>query len=189
MHRRFLLGLLERHCLRRPADREVVAQMGAFVRAHPDCFLRSCAEGHITGSAWILSPDHREVLLTHHRKLGRWLQLGGHSDGDVDPRQVALREAREESGLVDFRFLPESDDPLPLDLDVHPIPARGDEPAHLHLDVRFLLVAGAGQELRVSEESKELRWFSRAGLFDWIDEESLLRMERRAREIAPLPSD
>jgi 8-oxo-dGTP pyrophosphatase MutT (NUDIX family) len=189
MHRRFLLELLERYAGRRPEDRVVVDQVRAFVRSHPDCFQRACPEGHITGSAWILSPDHRHVLLTHHRKLDRWLQLGGHSDGEGDPRQVALREAREESGLADFRFLPDAEDPLPLDLDVHPIPEHGGEPAHLHLDVRFLLVSVAGQELRVSEESKELRWFPRAGLFDWVDEESLLRLERRAREIAPLPPD
>jgi len=189
MHRRLLLGLLERHLGRRPGDREVVERVGAFVRAHPDCFERSCPEGHITGSAWILSADHRCVLLTRHRKLGRWLQLGGHSDGDGDPRQVALREAQEESGLARFRFLPDERDPLPLDLDVHSIPEHGGEPAHLHLDVRFLLVAEPGQELRVSEESKELRWFPRARLADFVDEESLLRLERRAREVAPVPPD
>jgi len=187
MHRRLLLGLLERHLARRPEDRAVAEQVSAFVRAHPDCFLRSCREGHITGSAWILSADLRQALLTHHRKLGRWLQLGGHCDGESDPRQVALREAQEESGLARFRFLPERDDPLPLDLDVHPIPARGGEPAHLHLDVRFLLVADAGQELRASAESKELRWFERERLADFVDEESLLRLERRARAMAPLP--
>ena len=132
---------------RAPAPRtgQSSTRVSAFVRAHPDCFLRSCREGHITGSAWILSADHRQALLTHHRKLDRWLQLGGHSDGESDPRQVALREAQEESGLARFRFLPEASDPLPLDLDVHPIPAFGGEPAHLHLDVRFLLVAEAGQ--------------------------------------------
>lgn len=188
MHRRLLLGLLERHLARFPEDRAVVEQVGDFVRGHPDCFLRSCREGHITGSAWILSADHRQALLTHHRKLGRWLQLGGHCDGENDPRQVALREAREESGLARFRFLPETIDAQPLDLDVHPIPAHGDEPAHLHLDVRFLLVAEPGQELRASAESKELRWFARERLADQMDEESLLRLERRAREIAPLPA-
>jgi 8-oxo-dGTP pyrophosphatase MutT (NUDIX family) len=187
MHRELLLDLLVRHVAQRPEDRAVVERMNAFVRAHPDCLLRSCREGHITGSAWILSADHRQVLLTHHRKLGRWLQLGGHSDGESDPRQVALREAREESGMQRFRFVPAAEDPLPLDLDVHPIPAHGGEPAHLHLDVRFLLVAGAGQALRASAESKELRWFARERLAEHVDEESLLRLERRAREIAPIP--
>jgi 8-oxo-dGTP pyrophosphatase MutT (NUDIX family) len=187
MHRRLLLELLDRHLAARPGDRAVVQQVSAFVREHEDCFLRTCPEGHITGSAWILSADHRRVLLTHHRKLDRWLQLGGHSDGDGDPRRVALREAQEESGLARFRFLPQLRDPLPLDLDVHPIPAHGGEPAHLHLDVRFLLVAEAGQELSVSAESKDLRWFERERLADFVDEESLLRLERRAREIAPIP--
>jgi len=187
MHRRLLLDLLERHLGARPGDRAVAMRVSAFVQAHPDCFLRSCAEGHITGSAWILSADHRHVLLTHHRKLDRWLQLGGHSDGQRDPRRVALREAQEESGLARFRFLPEGSDPLPLDLDVHPIPAFGDEPPHLHLDVRFLLVAETGQALRASAESNALRWFERARLAEFVDEESLLRLERRAREIAPLP--
>ena len=183
MHRRLLIDLLARHVARRPDDAEVVGRVGGFVLAHSDCFERSCREGHITASAWILSPDHRHALLTHHRKLARWLQLGGHADGEGDPRQVALREAREESGLERFRFLPDSADPLPLDLDIHPIPAHGRDPAHLHLDVRFLLVAEPGQELRASDESNALQWFERERLVDWIDEESLLRLERRAREI------
>jgi len=183
MHRRLLLDLLERHVVRRPDDAALALRVREFVLAHADCFERSCLEGHITASAWILSPDHRHALLTHHRKLERWLQLGGHCDGERDPRQAALREAREESGLERFRFLPDVDDPLPLDLDIHPIPAHGVEPAHLHLDVRFLLVAEPGQELRTSDESNALRWFERERLVDWVDEESLRRLERRAREI------
>jgi len=183
MHRQLLLDLLARHVALRPDDAKVAERVRGFVLTHADCFERSCLEGHITASAWILSPDHRSALLTHHRKLDRWLQLGGHCDGERDPRHAALREAREESGLERFRFLPEAADPLPLDLDIHPIPAHGNEPAHLHLDVRFLLVAEPGQELRTSEESNALRWFERERLADWIDEESLLRLERRALEI------
>ena len=76
-----------------------------FVRAHPDCLARTCAPGHLTGSAWIVSPDRRRTLLTHHRKLGKWLQLGGHADGDADLLAVALREAREESGLRGLRVV------------------------------------------------------------------------------------
>ncbi len=98
----------------------------AFIDSHPDCFERSCQVGHITGSAWIVNRAGDRVLLTHHRKLGRWLQPGGHSDGDPDTLEVALREAREESGL-DVRALDEAI----FDLDVHLIPARGHEPAHL----------------------------------------------------------
>src|SRR5579859_4895881 len=92
-------------------------------------FRREAREGHFTGSAWLVSADGERVLLTHHRKLGRWLQLGGHADGDTDLAQVALREAEEESGLVGLAVEPE-----PFDLDRHRIPARGTEPEHWHYD-------------------------------------------------------
>ncbi len=187
MHRQLLLDLLARYVARRPEDAAIAGRIADFVRTHEDCFERSCHEGHITASAWILSPDHRHALLTHHRKLDRWLQLGGHCDGERDPRHAALREAREESGLAHFRFVGDADDPLPLDLDIHPIPAHGGDPAHLHFDVRFLLAAEPGQALQASEESNALRWFERARLAEWIDEESLLRLERRALALVPLP--
>jgi 8-oxo-dGTP pyrophosphatase MutT (NUDIX family) len=120
------------------------------------------------------------VLLVHHRKLGRWLQPGGHADGEADLLQVALREAREETGLARLATRPGGD---PLDLDIHEIPAHGDEPPHLHLDVRFLLVAAAGETPRASEESTAVRWVPRDRLGDFSDEESLHRMERRTREV------
>jgi 8-oxo-dGTP pyrophosphatase MutT (NUDIX family) len=175
MHRRQLLAILELYAARNPEESTTVARFAAFVRAHTDCFERTCVPGHVTGSAWVLSADRRCVLLTHHRKLGRWLQLGGHSDGDPDPLRVALREACEESGL---RRL----DPLqaaPLDLDIHEIPARGSEPPHLHHDVRYLLVAAPGQDIAISEESTDLRWVERRRLQEFTTEESQRRMERK----------
>jgi 8-oxo-dGTP pyrophosphatase MutT (NUDIX family) len=180
-----LLELLARYAAHHPDEADVVARFDALLSKHPDCFLRSCTPGHVTASAFILSSDEDAVLLGHHRKLDRWLQLGGHADGDGDTLAVALREAREESGLEQFAR-PSLDRtlPLPLDLDVHPIPARGDEPAHLHFDVRWLLIAAPGQSLRVSEESYALRWVSRKTLASFVDDASLLRMERKARTIA-----
>jgi 8-oxo-dGTP pyrophosphatase MutT (NUDIX family) len=186
VHRALVLRILDDYGARHPEDAPRVALVRDFVRAHPDCLLRSCREGHVTASAWILSPDHRLVLLTHHRKLGRWLQLGGHADGEADPRRVALREAEEESGLTGFTTH-DGDADLPLDVDVHPIPARGDEPAHLHYDLRYLLVAPAGREIRPSPESNELRWVARRDLEALTDEESVLRLERRARALLPIP--
>ncbi len=183
MHRAHVLALLTRYLARHPEDAARVDAVRTFVERRADCFLRTCLEGHITGSAWILSPDRGAVLLTHHRKLDRWLQLGGHADGDPDPYRVALREAREESGLVDLAPLPAGDDLLPLDIDVHPIPARGDEPAHLHHDIRYLLLAAPGQALRISDESHDLRWILRDQLGTLVSEESMLRMERRARAL------
>jgi 8-oxo-dGTP pyrophosphatase MutT (NUDIX family) len=179
-HRDLLLDLLCRYEARHPDQRERVGFVRDFVSRHGDCFERSCREGHVTGSAWILSPDHRSVLLTRHRKLGRWLQLGGHADGDPDPYRVALREAQEESGMARFERLPTDSDPIPLDVDVHRIPELPGEASHLHLDVRFLLVAAPGQPLQLSPESHELAWVERDRLQEWIDDESQLRMERHA---------
>ncbi|MCE2391825.1 MAG: NUDIX hydrolase [Proteobacteria bacterium] len=180
MHREPLLKLLESFLCVRPSDRERVERVRRFVLDQPDCFERGCVPGHITASAWIVSPDRERFLLTRHRKLGRWLQLGGHADGDPDPLRVALREAREESGMREFEAVPPEGPGLPLDVDVHPIPAHGSEPAHLHYDLRFLLVAGPGQSLVCSAESDELRWFPRARASEVLEEASLRRLAERA---------
>lgn len=124
-----------------------------FARQYPDCCERELTLGHLTGSAWLVSADGQRVLLTHHRKLGRWLQLGGHADGDSDLARVALREAEEESGLSGL-----SVEPAIFDLDRHAIPARGAEPEHWHYDVRFVVRAGADEAFTVSEESHALAW-------------------------------
>ena len=173
MHRNELKERLMAYRRRWPEESETVARFEAFVDSHPDCFQRSCRVGHITGSAWIVNGAGERVLLTHHRKLGRWLQPGGHSDGNPDTLEVALREAREESGL-DVRAL----DKAIFDLDVHLIPARGGEPAHYHYDVRCLVQA-MEDRFRVSEESFALAWVpaDRVGVF--TNHESVLRMARK----------
>ncbi len=188
MHRDPLLRQLEAYLDRYPGERVCVDRVRELVQSRPDCFERTCLPGHITGSAWILSADQRCVLLTHHRKLERWLQLGGHADGQTDVLQVALREAQEESGLSRFTVFPATQPAAPFDIDVHLIPARGDEPAHWHHDVRFLLVAEAGQELRISDESHDLCWIERSRLLDFTSEESILRMERKAHTILRAPA-
>jgi 8-oxo-dGTP pyrophosphatase MutT (NUDIX family) len=124
-------------------------------------FVRENREGHFTGSAWLVSADGERVLLTHHRKLGRWLQLGGHADGDTNLAQVALREAEEESGLDQLSV--EAD---PFDLDRHRIPARGNEPEHWHYDVRYVVRASFNEAFVVSEESHALAWRSIRELAD-----------------------
>ncbi len=118
----------------------------------------------------------------HHVKLERWLQLGGHADGETNPFAVALREAREESGMSTFREPSGEVAPLPLDLDVHRIPARGSEDAHLHFDLRYLLVAGRGQHPIRNEEAHALAWVAQEEIPARSDEESLLRMWRKAPE-------
>ncbi len=179
MHRKPLLERLDGYLARHPDERVSVDHVIQFVRANEDCFERACVPGHVTASAWILSHDRASFLLTHHKKLGRWLQLGGHADGDPDPLAVALREAREESGMAEFALASPADGP-PFDVDVHAIPARGAEPAHLHHDVRYLLVAGPRQELRASDESHALRWFPIGTAPELLDDESQRRMARKA---------
>jgi 8-oxo-dGTP pyrophosphatase MutT (NUDIX family) len=131
-----------------------VALFRDFLADHPQCFERALEHGHFTGSAWLVSADGQRVLLTHHRKLGRWLQLGGHADGDPDLARVALREAEEESGLTPLTLGGEGI----FDLDRHRIPARGVEPEHWHYDVRYVVRAGADERFAVSAESLALAW-------------------------------
>jgi 8-oxo-dGTP pyrophosphatase MutT (NUDIX family) len=150
----------------------MLERLRGFVEGNPDCFAPALEVGHITGGAWILNRTHRYVLLTHHLKLDKWLHLGGHADGETDGIAIALREAREESGLIDFRPLSDKI----FDLDVHPIPARGSRPAHDHYDLRYLFEADMEIPLIVSSESKALAWVEIAGIRAWTTEVSILRM-------------
>ena len=173
MHRVQLLERIEDYAERHPGEREVVERFRTFIRGNERCFERDCWAGHITGSAWLVNEAGSHVLLTHHRKLGRWLQLGGHSDGEPDTLVAARREAEEESGLPVVVH-----DQRIFDLDVHEIPARKGDPAHYHFDVRFVFVA-RGQQFLVSSESLDLAWVPVADLRTYSDEESVLRMGRK----------
>ncbi|MEO5629578.1 MAG: NUDIX hydrolase [Thermomonas sp.] len=124
-----------------------------------DAFRRERLAGHFTASAWLVSADGARVLLTHHRKLGLWLQLGGHADGECDLQVAALKEAEEESGLTGLRI-----DPGIFDLDRHRIPEHKGVPEHWHYDVRYVVRAGANEAYVVSDESHDLAWRSIAGL-------------------------
>jgi 8-oxo-dGTP pyrophosphatase MutT (NUDIX family) len=175
MHRQSLLDQLTAYAAKHPEEAETVARFIGFVSSQADCFQRSLAIGHVTGSAWIVSADGTKVLLTHHAKLDRWLQLGGHADGDPDVLAVALKEAREESGLSDFEAV---DDGI-FDLDIHPIPARKSDPEHLHYDVRYVLRATGNTDYIVSDESHDLRWVTLDEVAELTGEESMLRMVRK----------
>lgn len=126
----------------------------AHLAGHPDAMWRSCHPDHLTASAILISDDLNRVALTLHRKLGRWLQFGGHcEDGDRSLAAAAARETREESGLDDIQL-----DPVPVLLSRHAVPCGPIRPAH-HLDVQFVATAQVDAVLSVSDESADVRWF------------------------------
>lgn len=171
--RAHLRAAFQAHAERCPLQADLVAEYIALL-ADPLAFARERLTGHFTGSAWLVSQDGQRVLLTHHRKLQRWLQLGGHADGDADLAAVALREAEEESGLRGLSLEPEV-----FDLDRHWIPERGEVPGHWHYDVRYVVRAGNDEVFAVSGESLALAWVSIEDLLiDTSSDESLRRMAR-----------
>lgn len=183
MPRQMLLTLLQEYTPASDYEHQTRDKIAAFVHDHVDCFKRELLVGHITGSAWVVNKAMTRTLLTHHRKLDKWLQLGGHCDGDSDVLRVALREAVEESGVYDI--IPHS--PEIFDLDIHEIPERRTEtvfePAHLHYDVRFLLIADDTQPLSITAESKDLQWVNLSNVQRLTQEESMLRMVAKTQYI------
>lgn len=139
----------------------------------PKAYQRERLEGHFTASAWIVNKRRTHTLLTLHRKLGRWLQLGGHADGNENLLEVALKEAEEESGLKSLQLV----DFTIFDIDKHIIPQRPHVPEHFHYDVRYLLEADINEPLQVSDESISLAWITFDSVVDMIGyNPSILRM-------------
>lgn len=169
---------LEDYLRRHPAHAETTTRfLDLLTQAGDAAFARDhFIPGHITGSALILDAAHQRTLLTHHKKLGIWVQPGGHCDGLPDARATALREAREETGLLHLTL---ATDHI-FDLDIHEIPARKADPAHLHFDVRYLLTAHPDHErFTVSEESHALAWVPLQDISTKSTDASILRMIQR----------
>jgi ADP-ribose pyrophosphatase YjhB (NUDIX family) len=181
-----LLAELERYGPSDDGERAMAERLRAFVAAHPDCFERTHLAGHVTGSAWVVDRAGEAAVLTHHRKLGKWLQLGGHADGDSDIRRVSRREAVEESGLAEI----ESANDGIYDVDVHEIPARDMEPAHVHYDVRFAFYADRGALPAASEESHAVAWIPLAEIERFAIDDSVRRLVAKTPSLfaGPIPA-
>jgi 8-oxo-dGTP pyrophosphatase MutT (NUDIX family) len=178
-----LAAALRTYRLRWPMEASIVDAFDALlVAVDDDPFVRERLSGHFTASAWLVSADDARVLLTHHRKLDRWLQLGGHADGDRDLARAALREAEEESGLDGLTVQPGI-----FDIDRHWIPEHKGVPAHWHYDVRYVVRAGIGEAFVVGDESHDLAWRDIAVLSDdEAADPSLRRMARKWLDVREL---
>lgn len=195
--RRFLLKTLEeykriKHFFN---QNDTILNFIDFIKNDPFCFERSNQNGHVTGSALVTNSDFSRVLFTYHAKLQKWLQLGGHADGEHLIHEVARREAVEESGIPEFEFLdiqefPKSsseyhDKILPFDIDIHLIPANKTEPEHHHYDVRFLLKTNI-EDFRISEESLDLKWININDIPLYTQDPSTLRQIEKLKALRNL---
>lgn len=141
-------------------ETESLAKMHRFIETDGDnLFCRSNQKGHFTASAWVVNGQMDKVLLVHHKKLKAWLQPGGHADGSDDILAMAQQEVWEETGIKDTKLGLEGI----FDVDAHNIPEAPKngvlEPAHVHYDIRYLLIADDSIPLKVSDESHDVKWF------------------------------
>jgi 8-oxo-dGTP pyrophosphatase MutT (NUDIX family) len=179
-----LVAALQAYRQRWPGEAGTVDHFLALLDDAADPFVRERLAGHFTASAWLVAVDGARALLTHHRKLGLWLQLGGHADGDRDLQRAALKEAREESGLPGLAI----DDGI-FDLDRHWIPEHKGVPAHWHYDVRYVVHAGADEAFVVSDESHALAWRSIAELAGEASADPSVRRMAQKWLARPITSD
>lgn len=153
----------------------MLIRMISFVEKHENCFERSLEIGHMTASCWVLNVQTSQVLLLFHKKLQKWLQPGGHCDGNQNIREVAEKELEEETGL---RI--SSDDLAIFDVDIHTIPQKGEIAEHEHFDVRFLFKFDGSQTAQVNHESEGLQWVSISDLVGDETENSIKRMAQKS---------
>ncbi len=146
----------------------------------PNCYNRSLLTGHITASVWIIDDIGSHTLLLKHKKLNRWLQPGGHADGDENVVTVALKEAREETGLNNIKIVGNK----LFDMDIHMIPARSNVPDHFHYDLRFLMVADKKERIKLNNESIDFAWISMDKVKDYTaNNDSINRMVKKTKMI------
>lgn len=147
----------------------------AFLRSYDNCYSRDLLVGHVTASALIVDKEQKKILLLHHKKLNKWLQPGGHCDGNINTLEVALKEVTEEMG-INIHYPPNSF----FDLDIHSIPERKSIPQHFHYDVRYLFEYSSTEPFEKNNESNDIKWIKLSEINDFTQEESIFRMVKKA---------
>lgn len=179
MHRNSIMELIEDYEQRFPEEADVVARLRDFINSHTKCFDRTLKCGHLTGSAWLVDLTGKRVLLTDHKKLNGWFQLGGHADNNHNILDVALKEAQEESGI--HNIVPVSSQIF--DIDIHLIPKHGEVEEHYHYDISFAFQVVDTEEYVVSEESHDLAWVDTTKVSEYSSSESMLRLARKWHQL------
>ncbi len=169
-----LIEQLERYTPEAGHETDMYHEFLTFITSEPDCFQRTLLKGHVTASALVIDPSLEKVLLIHHKKLNRWLQPGGHCDGNPDTLKVAGKEVLEETG-AEIRV-----GKLPVfDIDIHLIPEHKGIPPHFHYDVRYCFETDARLPLIRNHETNALAWIPYKEVRNFTEDESVLRMIRK----------
>jgi len=181
MHRQELLQLLRHHKTRFMDELGYVNRAINYVEEHTNCFYRELWPAHVTGSAWVVSPERNQVLMMHHKKHAQWFQPGGHADGDADILRVALRETTEETGLdsSQVKLLNKQ----VFDVDIHTIAAMGGDPRHEHIDVRFLVEIDDDIPIPGNDESHDIIWIDINNVARFNNNRSTYRMVEKTRHL------
>ena len=178
-HRTSLICSVEQYLISAPNSEEICGKFLDLITTVPHCADRETLPAHLTASAWVVNPTLDACLLIFHKKLGIWIQAGGHADGDFNLGEVAKREVREETGIVASKVL----DTSIFDLDIHDIPETKSSPPHQHFDVRYLFKAEDGGRLTHNEEVHAALWVPFDEVENYTQEHSILRMRKKCKAI------
>ncbi len=176
--RDFILKKLNEYITIYPEEERCRLGMITFIKEHPQCFDRNFTLGHINGGALVVDKTYTYTLLNHHFKLDKWFQFGGHAEGNPNPFEVGWKETQEETGLKTLELAQEKE--TIFDVDIHPIPERGDMPAHLHYEIRTLLFADMQEKFVISSESKDLKWIKLSDAPKYNTQPAFLRLIDKA---------
>lgn len=181
MHRNELLSLLLKHKTTFMEEAAYQQRAVNFVQQHADCFHRELWPAHVTGSSWVVNPHRSHALMLHHKKHDQWFQPGGHADGHADILAVALRETSEETGLDTGAIQLLSHNIF--DIDIHAIPAFGNEPEHEHFDIRFLVEINDALPIPGNDESHQVLWVPLNQVSSYNNNLSTYRMVEKTRRL------
>lgn len=179
MHRQNLLTELHNYSSNKNYDLDTFERLIIFIHENSDCFIRSNLSGHITGSSFIVNKNRSHTLLVHHAKLNKWLQPGGHADGETNIFEVALREAKEETGLNSFASISQNNQIF--DIDIHEIPKHKNIQSHYHYDIRYIFEADMSEQIIISEESHDVKWIDFKEIESYSTDDSVIRMINKVR--------